>query len=518
MKRASVLFGIVATCAVSAFAGDLNGDGFAELVVGAPQAKLDGLGGPADGVVYLIPGSALLGLDVMNELTIRPSDCGIAPNVSPTQAVNFGLAIALGNFDGDEYDDLAIGAPGATVDGNPGGVVVVLYGTQFGVIPSDAEIWSQNTPGIQDKAEHWPGSGDIHTTFEEFGKSLVTGDFNGDGFDDLAIGVAEKVGSTVDAGGVHVIYGGPHGLSAKHDRLWTQNSSGVKGKAEVGEEFGSVLAAADFDQDGFDELVIGTPFETIGKSPIGVVQVLRGSAKGLTSHGNQLLKPPNFKSESLTEAEFGVALAVGDFDGDTFPDLAVSNPTETSVQNPALTGSIWIYHGGAGGLVKHGATRLTQEGLGLTLTAAHDFGRGLAGGDFDGDGFSELAIGEPHQLSSPGVTGGGVFVLKGAATLSGVGATFWSQDSSGIIGVGANGEAFGSVLATANVNGDECPELLVGAPFDANDSDGFGSVLCLYGVKDTGLVSTSNTLLGTDTFLDPPGFQGPANFGNAIGR
>ena len=96
---------------------------------------------------------------------------------------------------------------------------------------------------------------------------FVRADFDGDGFADLAVGVpGEDVGTVADAGAVNVIYGGPTGLTAAGNQLWTQDSEGIKGTQEPGDEFGFSLAAADFDRDGFADLAVGVPGEDVGRS------------------------------------------------------------------------------------------------------------------------------------------------------------------------------------------------------------------------------------------------------------
>ena len=124
--------------------------------------------------------------------------------------------------------------------------------------------------------------------FDRFGNSLATGDFNGDGKDDLAIGVAdEDVGTIGDAGGVEVIYGSSAGLSAtspRADQFWTQDSLDINDHADPGDAFGFSLASGDFNNDGRDDLAIGVPFESVGSIPsAGGIEVIYGSSGGLSA-------------------------------------------------------------------------------------------------------------------------------------------------------------------------------------------------------------------------------------------
>jgi hypothetical protein len=119
---------------------------------------------------------------------------------------------------------------------------------------------------------------------DDFGESLATGDFNHDGYADLAIAApSEDVGGIFDAGAVNVLYGSASGLTGVGSQYVTQNSPGVGSSAEGSDLFGLALATADFNLDGFADLAVGAPGETIGAAfDAGAVNLLYGSAGGLT--------------------------------------------------------------------------------------------------------------------------------------------------------------------------------------------------------------------------------------------
>src|SRR5262245_39770928 len=146
----------------------------------------------------------------------------------------------------------------------------------------------------------------------------VPSDFDGDGYADLAIGVAlEDVGTARDAGLVNVLYGGPKGLSAAGDQAWSQDSPGIKGtsegpKSSGGDGFGWALASGDFDKDGRADLAIGVPFDRVGTTKhAGAVNVLYGSPKGLADGRDQLWTQAELPGEPAAGNGFGQALAVG---------------------------------------------------------------------------------------------------------------------------------------------------------------------------------------------------------------
>ena len=158
-----------------------------------------------------------------------------------------------GDFNADGFDDLAVGVPGEEVNSiRLAGAVNVIYGSASRLIATGNQLWHENSTGIADEVEEGDG----------FGQALTTADFNGDGFDDLAVGVpGENLGAVVNSGAVNVIYGSA-------SRLTATGNQGIGGVAEGG-AFGSALAAGDFQGDGFDDLAIGTPFESLGESMWG---------------------------------------------------------------------------------------------------------------------------------------------------------------------------------------------------------------------------------------------------------
>jgi FG-GAP repeat len=138
-------------------------------------------------------------------------------------------------------------------------------------------------------------------------------DFNGDGFADLAVGVPdEDVGTITNAGAVNVLYGSGTGLSAAGNQLWHQDSGGILDGAEADDIFGWALAAGDFNGDGFADLAVGVPGESVGTiSFAGVVNVLYGSGSGLSATGNQLWHQDRSGVADVAEADdhFGLGLA-----------------------------------------------------------------------------------------------------------------------------------------------------------------------------------------------------------------
>ena len=227
----------------------------------------------------------------------------------------FGLALAVGNFNGDAYDDLAVGAPG-DFGGSNTGSVTVLNGGAGGLMPFDGYLIHQDQPGIFDSAE----AGDL------FGHALATGDFDGNGFDDLAIGVPGEDG----VGAVQVIFGSAFGLIFTENLIWRETNIG--GASAAGDRFGNTLAAGDFDGDGHADLAIGVPWKNLGPGgaigDTGVVFVIFGSQFRFDLRGRSTSTQGGLVGHDESGDLFGFGLETGDFDADGLDDLVIAAPFE----------------------------------------------------------------------------------------------------------------------------------------------------------------------------------------------
>jgi disulfide bond formation protein DsbB len=399
--------------------------------------------------------------------------CALLGGAWPAQAA------VEGDFNGDGFADLAIGVPGEDVgSAADAGAVNVLYGSASGLSSAGSEFWTQDSPGILDTAE----AGDF------FASALATGDFNGDGFADLAVGVSgQDVGAATDAGAITILYGSASGLISAGNQRWSQDSSGILDSAEAGDRFASTLATGDFNGDGFADLAVGVPYEDVGSiTDAGAINILYGSAAGLTSSGNQRWSQDSSGIIDGAEANdlFGSALATGDFDGDGFADLAIGVPYEdrSSVSD---VGAVSVIYGSASGLTSTGNQAWTQDSVGIEDTAEPSdlFGSALATGDFNGDGFADLAVGVPAENVGSVSDAGAVNILYGSPSrLVSGGNQFWNQDVSGIGGTAGAGDSFGTTLATRDFDGDGFADLVVGVPLkNVGSISDAGAINVIYG-------------------------------------
>jgi hypothetical protein len=159
------------------------------------------------------------------------------------------------------------------------GAVLVVYGSSGGL--ADSEMWSQDTSGVSGTAEE----------LDHFGWALTSGDYDGDGYDDLAIGAPQEDYSYEESGVVHVLFGSSSGLTATDNLLLAQDTgSTVAGTPAAFDHFGYSLASGDWNDDGRDDLAVGSPYDDEGGgTEAGVVNVFYGSSSGPSTSGDELL-------------------------------------------------------------------------------------------------------------------------------------------------------------------------------------------------------------------------------------
>ncbi|MGC5010622.1 FG-GAP repeat protein [Streptosporangium sp. DT93] len=322
--------------------GDFDGDRCADLAVGVSEKDRSRPGADGDGAVRLFHGSAG---GLRPGRTVDARDLG-----HKGRSGRFGAALAAGDLDGDGDDELVVGAPGL------GGGAVGVYG------------FTGRRPSMVTQDTRWIGQHERET--DQFGAVLATGDFDGDGRDEIAVGAPADTVLKNGQGSVTVLDVRRRGAV----RL-TQDSPRIGGAAEVWDFFGSALATGDFDADGRDDLAIGVPGEGLSENQRamdygdGTVHVVYGSTGGLRAGTSEAWSQRSLNGVPRYFDRFGAALAAGDLNGDGDDELAIGVPGENAVQILAGTRS--------GGLTRHGDLLVTGKGgdFGAALTTVG--GRGL---------------------------------------------------------------------------------------------------------------------------------------------
>jgi hypothetical protein len=504
-RRSATGHAPAATAAAVSVEADFDNDGFADLAVGVPREGV----GSADlaGAVNILAGSAT-GLSGAGGQQLVQGSGGVPDTAEPFDF--FGNALAAGNFNNDDFVDLAVGVPGEDVGAiTDAGAVTVLYGSATGLSGTGGQFFSQDTAGVLGAAE----------TEDGFGSALGVGDFDNDGFADLAIGVpSEGLGAVSQAGAVNVLYGSAGGLTASGNQQFLQGVGGVLGTAEIGDEFGFALTGGDLNNDGADDLAIGAPFEDVGSVfDAGAINVLYGSATDLSVTGDQVFFQGGGGIAGVAEPSdfFGAALAGGDFNNDGADDLAIGAPFE-DIGSVLDAGAVNVLYGSTAKLNATGNQQFFQGGGGVIGVAedGDNLGVALGVGDFNNNGFDDLVIGTIGEDVGTIQDAGAVNVLYGsAARLTAAGNQQFFQGSGGLVGTAEEGDFVGAALATGDYNGDNFADLAIGVPFED-----IGSIL------DAGAVDTVNGSAGTLTttgaqqfFQGGGGAPGAAEEGDTFG-
>lgn len=310
-------------------------------------------------------------------------------------------------------------------------------------------------------------SAETPESLDLFGSTLCSGDFNGDGYEDLATGAPYETleQSSGSAHGVVVInWGSALGLTHESAQLLIPPTS------QTGLLYGSAMTSADFDGDGFDDLVVGMPHADKGAAvDAGAIVVYRGGTFGI------VLNPVTYYTDQLagspeTGDRFGFSMDAGDFDGDGHPDLIVGSPGEDSD-----AGAVFFVFGSGSGLTTSGAFGVKQSNFGGTNVAGDLFGYSVAIGHFTGlnplppsVNPNDVVVGAPGK-DDPSVFGatniGSAFLF--ASTNSGPQTSLVTQYSPVTLNLAGMTEAdrgFGRSLAVGDFLHGGYQELVIGRP------------------------------------------------------
>jgi hypothetical protein len=385
--------------ASSAVPFDFDGDGRQELVIGMPSSGRGGL-------VVVHPGGRRA---TPTLITQRHAELP-----TPHEADDdFGTSPQSGDFDGDGRADLAIGVPGREL-------VAVFYGGSGGLLHGRRDVVTSRGLG---------------SDAGRYGHRLAAGDFDADGFSDLAVAAPGEETGTPSSGAIELVFGSEDGLT-------TERASAIRRPDDGYSNFGSRLRTGHVNADRRLDLVEGTPDRSDGTP--GHITFCRGTKRGPIA-----CRPLDDSGTT--------SVAVADVTGDGIEDIVQGDHIEV----PAGGGEIRLWRGGRREPVAE-PLAITQEPEAIQGddNVGDSFGFAVDAGDLDADGFADMVVGAPGENRGSG----GFVVIRGSGNRTGyarTGGTKFNRTYPGVPGDPVPGEQLGRSLAIVRLPGDDRPDLAV---------------------------------------------------------
>ncbi len=430
-------------------AGDIDGDGYEDVIMGAPATT----GGSAVGTAYVIYGGATASFsDIdLSSMTLDPATTGF--KITGELAVDWlGYSVSAGDIDNDGYDDLLIGAKNK----NPyQGAAYVIYGKAR----SSLQNIDLSTTTLNPATTGFLITGKSYSGF--FGYALsARGDINGDGYNDMIFG---------SAGTVFVVYGGPKSTMTNIALASTTLNPTTTGFTVTGSSSGyfgyAVDILGDVDNDGYDDIIIG---DYGANSNLGAAHVIYGGTKSTRQNFDlsSTTLNPSTQGFSLTVSDsgsvyLGNAVAGADVNGDGYTDVIVGG-----VNYNNFGGAVYVLYGGPRSIFSSStnfATAPITAAFSIKGSLAGDrFGKALWGRDIDGDGYEDVIVGAFGKNSNMGAT----YVIYGGESITSIDLSTTTLDpaSTGLTILGdVSGGMFGVTVSGADINNDGYVDLIVGA-------------------------------------------------------
>jgi Ca2+-binding RTX toxin-like protein len=481
-------------------AGDINGDGIGDIVIGAPGFTLSNPDATTTpGTSYVVFGSQA-GFPANFELSTLNGTNGFALNgVAADDWTGFRVSGA-GDVNGDGKDDLIIGANGADPNGlENAGSSYVLFGSTSGFAPS-IDLATLN--GINGFTINGIAAGD------QLGSSVSgAGDVNGDGFADLSIGAPYADPNGLEkAGQSYVVFGSNNGFPTSLNVSDLDGNNGFTiNPIAAGDELGvSVSAAGDVNGDGIDDLIIGAfGADPNGLENAGQSYVVFGSTVGFAPSLNvsDLDGTNGFAIDGIAEKDYSSRVsAAGDVNGDGFDDLIIG-AFGADPNGNANAGTSYVVFGSPEAFpASFNPSGLDgTNGFAINGIAEGDFSgfRVSSAGDFNGDGIDDLIISAPFAETSAGQS----YIVFGSKE------GFWASinlssldgiNGSVLNGVNPNDYSGVSVSGAGDINGDGVDDLIIGASYaDPNGNTNSGSSYVVFGTVPTLGTEGKDMLNGT---------------------
>ncbi len=418
-----------------ASAGDVNGDGYSDIIVGADRydnPQID------EGAAFIYYGSAS-GINTT-----------AAAMVESNQAYAYmGCSVAsAGDVNGDGYSDVIVGAWQFGMGFSYEGAAFVYFGSATGISTTAAAIVHSNQLNAY------------------MGQSVASaGDVNGDGYSDIIVGAYNYNSGQAGEGAAFVYHGSADGINTTANAMMESNQA----SANMGF---SVASAGDVNGDGYSDVIVGAHYYDNGETDEGAAFVYHGSSAGISTTAAAIVE----SNQASAQMGYSVACA-GDVNGDGYSDVIVGANLYDNGQ--ADEGAAFIYHGSAGGISTTAATIVESNQvsalMGVSVASA---------GDVNGDGYSDVIVGA-FQYDNGQTDEGAAFIYQGSASgiSTTVAAIVESNQAGALMGV--------SVASAGDINGDGYSDVIVGAFYYDNVQTDEGAAFVYHG-SATGINTTAS--------------------------
>ena len=385
-------------------AGDINGDGYDDIIIGAEYADPNGSNSGSTYIIYGKDGDFADNINLSNLV----DSVGARLDGESTNDYS-GISVASGDVNGDGYDDIIIGASGAGPNGSNSGATYVVFGDENGLTTTDGiEVFRIDGANVYDYSGHSVSS---------------AGDINGDGYDDIIIGAHGADPNGSGSGSSYVVFGKASGFNRTIDLSELDGRDGFRLDGESNYDYSgfSVSSAGDINGDGYDDIIIGAYQTDLNGYSSGSSYIVFGKESGFsrTIELSELDGRDGFRIDGANVYDYsGYSVSsAGDFNGDGYDDIIIG--AHGADPNGSKSGSSYIVFGKASRFNR--TIDLSEldgrDGFRLDGANAGDWsGYSVSSaGDVNGDGYDDIIIGA-YKADPNGLNSGSSYVVYGYAT------------------------------------------------------------------------------------------------------